>query len=87
MSSHDATRRGTSPPEGLTPLTGEWLREHPDRLGVRSGLRLPGDVDCTRAACFINSDKHGFSPLVGASLVGLGGINAAGRWVSTHALL
>lgn len=42
------------------------------------GLRVAGNVDCSRTPCFHGPDGRDFSPLIGSLLVGLGTIGAEG---------
>jgi hypothetical protein len=37
-----------------------------------AGLRLEGNVNCSRATCFVDPETHDFSPLPGGPLIGAG---------------
>jgi hypothetical protein len=44
-----------------------------------AGLRLEGNVNCSRAACFVNPETDDFSPLPGGPLIGAG-VNRSEPW-------
>jgi hypothetical protein len=40
--------------------------------GPRPGMRLNGNVDCTRVPCFVSPEAMDFAPLAGSLLIGPG---------------
>jgi hypothetical protein len=48
-------------------------------IPAAAGLRLEGNVNCSRAACFVNPETDDFSPLPGGPLIGAG-VNRSEPW-------